>query len=159
MFRCRGWFAALLMVPVATVLASCHLFHHTSAPTAAGREVIDGKFAFIVNDVAFSPTFADTHARGVWVIVSMAVRNVGAHPRPFEMSAQTLKDGDGRGHSASLMTPPSIDKVDPGLQMSIKLAFDVTPGVRPTQMVLRESSSSPGAPVNLKQLQSSSPHG
>ena len=44
--------------------------------------------------------------------------------------------------------PVLVNKVDPGLQVSVRLAFDVPPGVRPRQIVLRESTSSTGAPVN-----------
>ena len=147
------------MVPIAMFLASCGLFHHTSAPARTGQEVVDGKFAFIVNQVDTSPTFSNTPARGVWLIVSMAIRNVSTEQRRFEMAAQTLKESDGRGHSASFMDP-SINKIDPGLQVSVNLAFDVPPGVHATQIVLHESASSPGALVNLVQPSSPSPsHG
>ena len=47
--------------------------------------------------------------------------------------------------------------INPGLQVSVKLAFDVPPGVRPTQIVLHESASSHGAPVKLLQPPSPSP--
>lgn len=158
-YGCRGRFAALLFAPVVVLLASCGLFHSTSASAGIGQEVIDGKFAFIVTDIGTSPTFGSTEARGVWLTVSMAVRNVGTHPRSFEMAAQTLKESDGRVHSATLMEPPSINKIDPGLQVSVRLAFDVTPGVHATQIVLRESASSAGAAVNLGQSPSSTSHG
>lgn len=154
-----GRFAPLLFVPVAVFLASCGFFHRTSESAEVGQEVVDGKFAFIVNEVSTSPTFGDTSARGVWSIVSMAVRNVGTRPRPFEMAAQSLKESDGRGHSATLMEPRSVNYIDPGLQVSVRLAFDVPPGVHPTQIVLRESASSPGAPVKLVQPPSSTSHG
>jgi len=152
-------FVPLLFVPVAVFLASCGLFHTNSAPAGMGQEVVDGKFAFIVTDISTSPTFGPTSARGVWSIVSMAVRNVGTGPQPFEMAAQSLTDSDGRGHSATLMEPPLANKIDPGLQVSVRLAFDVPPGVRPSKIVLRESASSPGAPVKLVQPASSTPHG
>jgi hypothetical protein len=109
--------AALLMVPVAASLASCALFHTTSAPPAGmGQEALDGKFAFIVSNVNTSPTFGRTPAQGVYVIVSMAVRNVGTEAQFFEM---------------------------------VKEVFDVPPDVRPTQIVLHDSASSHGVPVNL----------
>jgi hypothetical protein len=154
-----GRFAPLLFVPVAVFLAACGLFHATSESAGVGQEVIDGKFAFIATDISSSPTFDSTSARGVWWILSMAVRNVGTEPRFFEMSAQSLMDGDGRGHSATLMEPRLDKKIGPGLQMSVRLAFDVPPGVRPKKIVLRESASSPGAPVNLVQPSSSTSRG
>ena len=158
-FGCRRRLAALLMVPVAVFLASCGFFHTTSAPAVIGQEVVDGKFAFIVNEVGTSPTFGDTRAGGTYVVVSMAVRNVGTAAQLFELAAQKLKEHDGRGHSASFMEPV-VSNVDPGLQVSVKLAFDVPPGLRQTQLVLHESESSHGSPVNLVVPPSPSPsHG
>ena len=75
------------------------------------------------------------------------------------MAAQSLTESEGRGHSATRMEPPSANKIDPGVQVSVRPAFDVPPGVHPTQIVLRESVSSPVAPVNLVQPASSTPHG
>jgi len=159
-FSCMGRLAALLVLPVAVFLTSCDLFRTTSAPAGMGQEVLDGKFAFIVTRVDTSPTFGHTRAQGVYLIVSMAVRNVGTDAQSFEMAAQTLKDSAGRQYSASFMDPPSLEqvnKINPGLQVSVKLAFDVPPDVRPTQILLRASASSHGAPVNLMQSPSPSP--
>ena len=154
-----GTFAPLLFVPVVVFLASCGVFHSTSASAGLGRAVVDEKFAFIVTDISSCPTFGSTSARGVWWIVSMAVRNVGTEPRFFEMAAQSLMDSEGRGHSATLMEPRLANKIDPRLQMSVRLAFDVPPGVRPKRIVLSESVSPPGAPVNLVQPSSSASPG
>ena len=153
-FGRMGRLAALLMLPVAVFLASCGLFKTTSAPAGIGQEVLDGKFAFIVTNIDTSPTFGHTRAQGVYVIVSMAVRNVGTEAQFFEMAAQTLKDKAGRQYSASFMDPShlgEVNSIDPGLQLSVKEVFDVPPDVRPTQIVLHDSASSHGAPVNLTQ--------
>jgi hypothetical protein len=150
-------FAALLVVPIALILASCGLFHKNSTTAGLGQEVVDGKFAFVVNQVETSPTFADTHAQGVYLIVSMAVRNVGNHVHFFESGAQKLKDSTDRKYSACLMDPAKVgddddvNGIDPGLQVSVKLAFDVPPGTKPIQIMLHDSTTSPGVPVNLKQ--------
>jgi hypothetical protein len=159
-FACRRRLAALLIVPIAVLLASCGMFKTSSAPPGLGREVIDGKFAFIVSQVNSSPTFGQTRAHGEYVIVAMAVRNVGTEAQFFDMAAQTLKDSSGRQYSASFMDPPYLEEVNnlnPGLQVSVKLAFDVPPGTKPTQIVLHESASSHGAPVKLSQSPSPSP--
>jgi hypothetical protein len=152
-FGCMGRLAALLMLPVAVLLASCGLFQTTSAPAGMGQEVLDGKFAFIVSQVDASPTFGHTRAQGVYAIVSMAVRNVGTETQMFEWAAQRLKDRTGREYSASLMVPPLfgdvVNSIDPGLQVSVKLAFDMPTDAKPTQIVLHDSLSSHGAPVNL----------
>jgi hypothetical protein len=149
--------ASLLILPVAAFLASCGMFRTASAPAGVGQEVIDGKFAFIVTQVNKSATFDQTHAQGVYVVVAMAIRNVGTETQTFESAAQKLKDNTGREYSASLVDPPVVQKVSPGLQVSVRLAFDVLPDVRPTQIMLHDSASSPGAPVKLKQPPSSSP--
>jgi hypothetical protein len=159
-FGCRRRLAVLLMVPIAVLLASCGMFKTASAPAGMGREVLDGKFAFIVSEVNTSSTFGQNRAHGEFAIVSMAVRNVGTEAQFFDMAAQTLKDSAGRQYSASFMDPPfleAVNTINPGLQVSVKLAFDVPPGVRPTQIVLHESASSHGTPVSLKQSSSPSP--
>ena len=129
-----------------------------------GQEIVDGSFAFIVNQVDNSPTFGHTRAQGVYAIVSMAVRNVGTEAQFFDWAAQKLKDSAGREYSAISMDPPLfgdvVNSINPGLQVSAKLAFDVPPGTKPTQIVLHDSPSSPGASVNLKQRPSpATPHG
>ena len=154
-FGCMARPAALLTLPVALFLASCGLFHTTSKAAGMGQEVLDGNFAFIVSQVDTSPKFGHKRAQGVFAIVSMAVRNVGTEPQMFEWEAQRLKDGTGREYSASLMVPPLfgdlVNSIDPGLQVSVKVGFDVPPGTKPTQIVLHDSLSSRGAPVNLKE--------
>jgi Domain of unknown function (DUF4352) len=152
LFGCMGRLAALLMFPVAVSLASCGLFQTTSAPDRIGDEVLDGTFAFVVTQVDTSPTFGHTRAEGVYVIVSMAVRNVGTQTQTFEWAAQRLKDRTGREYSPSLMHPSLlgfVNSIDPSLQVSVKLAFDVPAGAKLTQIVLHDSLSSHGAPVNL----------
>jgi hypothetical protein len=160
-FGCMGRLAALLMVPVAVFLASCDLFRTTSAPAGMGQEVLDGKFAFIVTQVDTSPTFGHTRAQGVYVIVSMAVRNVGTEAQFFDWTAQRLKGSVGREYSPIFMDPSIVgdvvNSIDPGLQVSVKLAFDVPQGTKPTQILLHDSASSHGAPVTLTQPTSPPP--
>lgn len=150
--------AALLVVPAVMLLASCNS-RNTSAPPGIGREVVDGEFAFVVTHVDTSPTFDHTQAQGVYLIVSMAVRNVGKEPQFFVWGAQKLTDSTGRKYSARFMDPPRIgdvgDSIDPGLQVSVRLAFDV-PDARSTQIVLHDSPSSAGVAVNLRRPSSSS---
>lgn len=157
--------AAVLAVPVAVLLVACNASRTASAPAEMGREVIDGDFAFVVNEVESSPTFDHSHAQGVYLIVSMAIRNVGKDPQFFVWGAQKLTDGTGRKYSARFMDPPRIgdvgDSIDPGLQVSVKLAYDV-PEARRTQIVLHDSPSSAGVVVDLKKptpSSSSSPAG
>ena len=82
--------------------------------------------------------------------MSMAVRNLRTEAQPFDMAAQSLKESDGRGHSASFMDPPF------GQQDRPRSSDEPQAGIRraglacaPTQIVLHESGSSPGATVKL----------
>jgi Domain of unknown function (DUF4352) len=150
---------ALLLLPVVLLLASCSSSKN-SAPPGMGREVTDGEFAFVVTHVETSPTFDHTHAQGVYLVVSMAVRNIGTEPQFFVWGAQKLKDGSGRKYSARFMDPPRIgdvgDSIDPGLQVSVRLAFDV-PEARSAQIVLHDSPSSEGVAVKLNRPEPASP--
>jgi hypothetical protein len=156
----RGRRLAVVMAAVGVLLVSCNMPRTTSAPAGIGREVVDGEFAFVVTHVETSPTFDHTRAQGVYLIVSMAVRNVGKEPQFFVWGAQQLKDGTGRMYSARFMDPPRIgdvgDGIDPGLQVSVRLAFDV-PDARSTEIVLHDSPSSEGVAVKLKRPEPASP--
>jgi hypothetical protein len=156
----RGRRLAVVMAAVGVLLVSCNMPRTTSAPAGIGREVVDGEFAFVVTHVETSPTFDHTRAQGVYLIVSMAVRNVGKEPQFFVWGAQQLKDGTGRMYSARFMDPPRIgdvgDSIDPGLQVSVRLAFDV-PDARSTEIVLHDSPSSGGVAVKLKRPEPASP--
>jgi len=156
----RGTRLAVVMAAVAVLLASCNMSRSTSAPAGIGREVFDGEFAFVVTHVETSPTFDHTRAQGVYLIVSMAVRNIGKEPQFFVWGAQQLKDNTGRMYSARFMDPPRIgdvgDSIDPGLQVSVRLAFDV-PDARATQIVLHDAPSSGGVAVKLKRPEPASP--
>ena len=163
-FDCMRRLSALPILLAAATLVETHFGQTTSAPAGMGQEVIDGKFAFIVTQLNSAQTFADKRAQGVYEIVSVAVRNVGTQAQFFEWSAQRLKDRTGREYSANFMVPPLfgnvVNSIEPGLQVSLKLAFDVPPGTKPTQVMLHDSVSSHGAQVNLTQAPSPPPaHG
>jgi len=132
----------------------------TVSPAAIGQIARDGTFDFTITQVNSSRTFGALHAKGVYVIASLTVKNVGVDPEVFDPSAQVLKDS-ARRYSASFMDPPYLgdigNSVDAGLQVNVKLAFDVPPGAKPTQIVLHESRSSEGIPVDLMQSLSRSP--
>ncbi len=153
---CTGRLAALLVLFAAgTLVGACHVTDiNTTVPQAAiGQVVRDGTFDFTVTEVNSSRTFDDSQAQGVYAIVSLTVKNVGVEPQMFSWSAQRLKDSTGRQYSASFMDPSLfgnvVNAIDPELEVRIKVAFDVPPGTKPTQIVLHESLSSDGAPVNL----------
>jgi hypothetical protein len=161
-FGCVGRLAALLpVVAAAALVGACHSTATIATPAGIGQTARDGTFDFTVTQVNSSPTFRAMRAQGVFVVVSLTVKNVGVDPELFDRSAQQLKDNVARRYSASYMDPPSLgdigNSMDAGLQVNVKLAFDVPPGTKPTQIVLHESQSSEGVPVNLTQPKSTGP--
>jgi Domain of unknown function (DUF4352) len=163
-FGCLARLAALLMVFTAGALVGACNFTRldtTVPPAVIGQIVRDGTFDFTVTQVNSSRTFGTARAQGVYVIVTLTVKNVGVDPEVFDRSAQLLEDSTERRYSTSFMDPPYLgdigNSVDAGLQVNVKLAFDVPPGTKPTQIVLHESQSSDGIPVNLMQPPSPSP--
>jgi uncharacterized protein DUF4352 len=157
-FRCMARLTAMLMLVAAgTSVAACDSSRiNTAVPSAAiGQKVRDGTFDFTVTQVNGSRTFTGKRAQGVYVIVSVTAKNIGVDPVMFDWSAQQLKDSIGRQYSASFMVPSLygdvVNAIDAGEELPIKLAFDVPPDTKPTQITLHESTSSEGAPVNLTQ--------
>jgi hypothetical protein len=155
-----------MLFAVGTLIGACDLSqtNFTTPPGAIGQKVRDGTFDFTVTQVNSSRTFRGRRAQGVYVIVSLAVKNVGVEPAQFYWSAQHLEDNIKRRYSAIAMDPSLfgnvVNAIDPGVEIPLKVAFDVPPGTQPTQIVLRESASSEGVPVNLTQPPAPSPrHG
>lgn len=153
---CAGRLAALLMLFAAgTLVGACHFTEINTAvpPGAIGQVVREGTFDFTVSEVNRSRTVGDRRAQGVYAMVSLTVKNVGVEPARFEWFAQHLKDSIGRQYSAVFVVPSLfgnvVNAIDPELEVRLKVAFDVPPGTKPTQIVLHESSSSDGRPVNL----------
>jgi Domain of unknown function (DUF4352) len=166
-FDRMGRVAALPMFVAAGAFAgACDFTQATTAPpTGMGQEVRDGKFGFTVTQVNNSPTFGDTRAQGVYVIVSMTVKKVGTERWDVEWHTQALRDSVGREYSPSFMDlsevgdNPDSYAVEPKREVRVKLAFDVLPDVKPTQIVVHDSASSHGVPVNLTQPAPSPPRG
>jgi hypothetical protein len=161
-FGCMGRLAALLILfATGASVGACDFSPTTQSPAGIGQVVRDGTFDFTVTKVNSSAIFRAMRAQGVYEVVSLIVKNVGVDPDVFDRSAQQLKDSVGRQYSASYMDPPSLgdigNSIDAGLQVTVKLAFDVPPGTKPTQIILHESHSSEGVPVNLTQQPPRSP--
>lgn len=158
--------AALLVLCAAGTLGACDSSQINTAvrPGAIGQIVRDGTFDFTVTQFNRSRTFRDKRAQGEYVIVALTAKNVGVEPVLFQWSAQHLEDSTPRQYSANFMVPSLfgnvVNAIDPGQEVPIKLVFDVPPGTKPTRIVLHESNSSAGAPVNLMQPPSPPPrHG
>jgi hypothetical protein len=125
------------------------------------QEARDGKFAFTVTGVETAKTagnpsnqFEQTTAQGVYVIVSMTVRNVGNQSQSFFAANQKLKDTAGRQFSADSSADMWINQeiqtdINPGNQVNAKVAFDVPTGTQPSEIELHDSMFSGGTPVRL----------
>jgi hypothetical protein len=159
--------ALLVLCAAGTVVGACDSSQINTAvrPGAIGQKVRDGTFDFTVTQVNRSRTFRDKRAQGEYVSVALTAKNVGVEPVLFQWSAQQLEDSTRRQYSANFMVPSLfgnvvVNAIDPGQEVPIKLVFDVPPGTKLTRIVLHESNSSAGAPVNLMQPPSPPPrHG
>jgi hypothetical protein len=124
--------------------------------------VHDGALEFAVRDLVQVRQVGDTsepglsiHAEGVFVVVTLSVRNVGVVPRTLVDRDQALIDS--RGQRFTVSTAANIygnldipsNRMDPGEQLEVNLAFDVPVGTAPRSMVLRESATSDGVIVAL----------
>lgn len=144
-----------MLFAAGTSVGACDLSQttFTTPPGAIGQKVRDGTFDFTVTQVTRSPTFRHKRAQGVYVIVSLTVKNVGVEPVQFYWSAQQLEDSIKRRYSPISMDPSLfgnvVNAVDPGVEIPLRVAFDVPPGTKPTQIMLHESASSEGVRVNL----------
>lgn len=94
-------------------------------------------------------------ADGVFVVVTVAVRNAGSATHTFVDRDQTLIDSRGRQFAVSMaaniygnLDVPST-KMAPGEQLEVDLAFDVPVGTVPRSIVLRESAASGGVTAAL----------
>lgn len=132
------------------------------APAPDRSPARDGTFEFAVlgrSEAQFAGDPADpalsVAAKGIFVVVTLSVRNVGAEARTFVDSDQTLLDDRGRRFPVSRaaniyanLEVPST-RIAPGDAVVVDLAFDVPPGTVPAGIVLRESASSGGVAVPL----------
>ncbi|MEV6067427.1 DUF4352 domain-containing protein [Nocardia sp. NPDC052001] len=132
----------------------------TSA-AAAGSEVRDGKFAFIVTSV--DPAVAalgDNEilrktAQGEYVVVHVDITNTGDKAQSYFGDNQKLIDDQGKQYSndtaAELAVNTSLTaEINPGNKLSVSIPFDVPKGTIPAAIELHDSAFSGGARVALK---------
>jgi hypothetical protein len=126
-----------------------------------GQEARDGKFAFTVTRLDTAKTTGDpsnpyeqSTAQGVYVIVSMTVRNVGNQSQSFFAANQKLIDNAGRQYSpdstADMWLNNAIQTdINPGNEIDAKVAFDVPEGTQASMLELHDSAFSGGVKVSL----------
>lgn len=83
----------------------------------------------------------------------MTVTNTGDRAWSFSGGDQKLKDSMGREYSANWLVARENfndgDDINPGIQISVGVVFDVPPNMQPAQIVLHDSMFSHGVMVNL----------
>ena len=159
--------AAVSVFIVAAPLSACAARPTvTATPSAGGTStagfVGDGDLAFEVTDVEQRDIAGDpaapgyfVTAKGVYVVISLRIRNVGNRPVTLVDSDQTLVDATGRSfatdRAANIYDNREVPstRIVPGGELRVRLAFDVPVGTQPREIVLRESASSAGVVVAL----------
>ena len=124
--------------------------------------VRDGGLQFDVVDVSRTAVVGDakdpglsTTARGVFVVVTLSIRNVSSAPLTFFDRYQTLVDSTGATFPADMAADiygnRSIrsTRMDPGDELLVHLCFDVPRDAVPRDLVLRQSDSSAGVMVDI----------
>jgi len=127
---------------------------------SGGPAVRDGGLTFAVSDVSRTQQVGDPEdpgrsvtARGVFVVFTLAIDNVGSAPLTFIDRDQTLIDDSGRAFSPSMAANiygnPGIRSttIDPGDGLVVRISFDVPTDTVPRDLILRGSSSSDGVTV------------
>ena len=150
---------------VMVVVAGCGTSSTTVTGTGIAAQPVavrDRGFEFVVHDVAQEHQVGDPKdpglsitAKGVFVVVTLSIRNVGDAPLTFFDRYQRLIDSSGNQYSASMAADiygnldiPST-KIAPGDALTVHLAFDVPVDTVPVQLVLRQSDSSAGVTAAL----------
>lgn len=158
--------ALLIAVVVATAAAGCatptRTVDGTAASVAAGGPVRDGALEFTVLGLTETPRVGDAAdpglsltARGVFVVVTLSVRNTGPAAYTFIDRNQTLIDDRGRqfpvNRAANIYANPDVPstRIGPGEALVVDIVFDVPPRTVPSAVVVRESSSSGGTTIPL----------
>ena len=161
--------ALVAVMTLVTVAPGCALTSTTvegagiAAPFEAGSgspAVRDGGLAFAVSDVSRAEQVGDpgdpgrsVTARGVFVVFTLAIDNVGSAPLTFIDRDQTLIDDSGRAFSPSMAANiygnPGIRSttINPGDELVVHISYDVPADTVPRNLILRGSSSSAGVKV------------
>jgi hypothetical protein len=128
-----------------------------SPPPTMGTPVRDGGLEFIVNGVRLGPSISTGQARykahGRYVIVGMSVTNVGDQPETYTAADQKLiVDGKRYDYAAEptiLMNTNATSQLNPGIDMTTLIAYDVPAGTRPSRIELHGAAGTAGVDVDL----------
>jgi hypothetical protein len=126
---------------------------------AVGEEVRDGNFSFVVTgverlDAVTHPEHPEVEkaAQGEFVIVRMTVTNIGAEPRKFFVSFDTLSDGGAVYRSddeAWLYLGNAVTDVNPGDTVDTAVVFDVPKDTEVKSIELHDGPTTKGVTIGL----------
>lgn len=127
-----------------------------------GVRVRDGSLEFAALGVTKTQTVGDpkdpglsVNARGVFVVVTLSIRNTGDKPITFIDRYQRLADNQGRifevSNAADIYGNRDVPstRIQPGDGLVVRLAYDVPPDMVPVSITLHESGTSPGVTASL----------
>ncbi len=127
-----------------------------------GDPVRDGKFEFTVTKVEkgvaqVGDEYLNEKAQGQFVLVHMAVENIGDEPQTFFGSNQQLSDSEGRTFNAddgaAIYLGESnalLEEINPGNTVKGIVVFDVPKDAQLASIDLHDSAFSGGVEVSLK---------
>ncbi|MET8776184.1 DUF4352 domain-containing protein [Nocardia sp. NPDC004654] len=144
---------------VANEVAKSEEERNTAA--AAGSEVRDGKFAFLVTGVDEPVTVIGTNdflkeeAQGEFIQVHVDVTNIGNEAQHYFGSNQKLIDDQGREFANDTAAEINVndhlsEEINTGNKVSITIVFDVPRGTVPAAVEFHDSVFSGGARVALR---------
>ena len=126
-------------------------------PPTMGTPVRDGGLQFIVNGVRLGPSISSEHTRykahGRYVVVGLSVTNVGDQPETYMAIDQKLivdgKQYDYAPEATILLDTNATSQINPGIGISVLIAYDVPAGTRPGSIELHGAAGTPGVDVDL----------
>jgi hypothetical protein len=141
----------------ATLVTGCLGPDHQALPGSSGtvglnQEVRDGELAFKVTRVELAQSkIGFRTAQGTFVVVSMAVKNIGDGMRTVYCQNQRLTDLRGKTYVDAVPVGAGDDTMDikPGKQVNIQCAFDVPVGTLAGAVEVHDQAYSTGATVKV----------
>ena len=150
--------------PIATTVAgSGRAEQPIPASGVRAGPVRDGALEFAVLETSRTDVVGDlkqpglsVRAKGVFLVVTVSIRNVGAAPLTFVDRDQALIADSGTTFAPSMAADIygnraiRSTRLSPGSELVVHIAFDVPPATVPDSLLLRESASSAGVTVPLR---------
>lgn len=128
-----------------------------------GSEARDGKFGFVVTNVAVGQTsigdnqFMKKDAQGQFVLVTLDVTNTSDEPQTYFGQNQKLFDTQGREFSNDWEAEINVNEpgqlsaeINPGNKITVTVVFDIPKDAVPAYVELHDSAFSGGVEASLR---------